>query len=154
MEIHLIRYSVGDNDTLGLLYSPGKFLCYTLEDPVRDVKIKHITAIPDGRYRIKLRTIGGFHNRYAKKFGALHRGMLWLQDVPNYKYVLMHIGNTAKDSSGCILLGDGVVHNGGVRRKIQRSTQAYRRAYPILVAPLLAGQELWINVITIDSVGV
>jgi hypothetical protein len=32
---------------------------------------------------------------------------LLVQDVPNRDWILFHIGNTAKDTSGCILVGNG-----------------------------------------------
>ena len=46
------------------------FLAYTVEDPYREKKIKHITRFADGRYQIKFRAVGGFQSRYLKRYGA------------------------------------------------------------------------------------
>ena len=85
-------------------------LSVVLEDEVRDVKVMHETAIPLGEYEIKYRTVGGWFTRekarYDKKFGASwFKGMLELQDVPNFTYVLIHSGNTDESTSACLLLG-------------------------------------------------
>ena len=80
-------------------------MAYTVEDPYREKKVKHITRFADGRYQIKFRAVGGFHSRYLKRYGAeYHKGMLELQNVKGYsdeeyKYVLIHSGNSAKSSS-------------------------------------------------------
>ena len=65
--------------------------------------------IPAGIYDVRLRKIGGFDGRYKKKFAGFHRGMLHIQDVPNFKYVLIHIGNTDKNTAGCLLVGAGAM---------------------------------------------
>jgi len=75
-----------------------------LEDTHRDKKVYGKTRIPAGEYEITLRTFGGHHERYLKKF-PFHRGMLWLHNVPKFKDILIHIGNYAKDTDGCILVG-------------------------------------------------
>ena len=66
----------------------------------------HETCIPEGEYEIKLRTVGGFNERYTKKYPTMHRGMLWLQDVPGFEYILIHQGNTDEHTSGCLIVGD------------------------------------------------
>lgn len=93
MKIEVIRDIFRPNETLGKLFIDGSFFCYTLEDTVRDVKIKHHTAIPAGIYKAVL----AFSQKF-KKF------MLRLLNVPNFDGVLFHGGNTNKDSSGCILV--------------------------------------------------
>ena len=89
MKLDVVRTQFGADATNGMLFIDGVFECYTLEDEVRDVKVMHETAIPLGEYEIKLRTVGGFHNKteryYDDKEGfgvGWHQGMLWLQSVP------------------------------------------------------------------------
>ena len=87
---------------LSLINDDGskRFLSYTVEDPYRLKKIKHISRIGDGRYQIKFRAVGGFQSRYLKRYGKdFHgAGMLELQDVKGYSgepysFVLIHCGN-------------------------------------------------------------
>ena len=77
--LEVLRYSSGVDSTLGLLSEVGpdgrEFLAYTLEDEWREEKVSAETRIPEGTYDIKLRTTGGFHSRYANKFGDWHKGM-------------------------------------------------------------------------------
>ena len=133
MKLHLLRFSSGERDTLGILYvfneddGTRDALAFTLEDEHRDIKVKGETRIPAGVYDVRLRTVGGHHARYGKRFDD-HRGMLHLQDVPNFKYVLIHIGNDEDDTAGCILVGDSASMVGS-KRSIQGSTKAYRRVY-------------------------
>ena len=72
----VLRYSSGVDSTLGILSENGpegrEFLAYTLEDEFREEKVSAETRIPEGTYDVKLRTTGGFHSRYAAKFGDWH----------------------------------------------------------------------------------
>ena len=90
MEIEVIRYNNKEDFTGGLLFIDGQFECYTLEDEYRTQKVYAETRIPDGRYKVSLRTEGGHHIRYSKKFPDLHKGMLHILDVPNFKWILIH----------------------------------------------------------------
>ena len=95
MKLNVVRTQFGKDATNGLLFVNGVFEAFTLEDEIRDVKVKGETAIPLGEYEIKLRTVGGFHTKYTSKYGAaFHKGMLELQNVPNFQYILIHTGNT------------------------------------------------------------
>ena len=64
MRLEVQRFSSGDDSTLGLLFDVSggdrEFLCFTLEDEKRDIKVKGETRIPAGKYEIKLRKAGGF----------------------------------------------------------------------------------------------
>ena len=84
--------------TVGRLYVDGKFFCNTLEDTVRDLnrerKVPGKTAIPYGEYKVVF--------NWSPKFG---RNLPRLLNVPAFEGILIHPGNTADDSSGCILVG-------------------------------------------------
>ena len=111
MEIKLKRTVLEDSTTLGEVYINDVFYAFSLEDAYRDgFKIPGQTCIPYGRYEIKPRNVGGMTKRYAAKF-PWHKGMLWLQDVQNFKWVYIHIGNTIAHTDGCILVGEGVKHD-------------------------------------------
>tara|TARA_R100000482_G_scaffold120374_1_gene65587 strand:+ start:1518 stop:1949 length:432 start_codon:yes stop_codon:yes gene_type:complete len=122
------------------------FLCYTLEDEERAVKVKHETMIPYGRYEIKLRREGGFHNKYSKRFPDIHDGMLHITNVPNFEYILIHCGNTDEHTSGCLLVGDSQENNSLVTGGfIGKSTQAYKRIYKPICEALQKGEEVFIE---------
>ena len=109
MKLQVIRFSSQKDSSNGLLFDVTngvKFLCYTLEEEKRDKKVMKETRIPAGTYQIKLRTEGGYHNRYSSKHKGMHKGMLWLQDVPGFEWILIHTGNTDEHTAGCLLVGD------------------------------------------------
>jgi len=135
MKLEVIRFSHGSDSTSGLLFviedGVREFLCYTLEDEYRDTKLYGETRIPNGTYRISLRNEGGYHARYAKRFKAIHKGMLHITNVPNFEYILIHCGNTDEHTAGCLLLGDTQTNN-MVQKDgfVGQSTSAYKRVYP------------------------
>ncbi len=94
MKLLLVRKLFTAESTIGELSIDGVDECLTLEDAVRDHKVPDVTAIPAGTYDVTI--------RYSPKF---KRAMPRLGDVPGYTGVLIHWGNTAKDTSGCILVG-------------------------------------------------
>ena len=113
MKLKVIRFSSQSDSTSGLLFdvtNETKFLCYTLEDERREEKVMGETRIPAGVYSILLRKEGGFHGRYTKKYGDMHKGMLHVQDVPNFKWILIHTGNTDEHTAGCLILGLSLIH--------------------------------------------
>ena len=96
MELLVKRLRFSDKATIGEMFIDGAQFCFTLEDKVRPagVKIAHQTAIPAGTYSVVI----GHSNRF-------NRDMPRVQDVPNFEGILIHYGNTDKDTDGCILVG-------------------------------------------------
>lgn len=84
--------------TVGRLFVDGKLFCNTLEGTVRDLsnekKVYGKTAIPYGEYKVVY--------NWSPKFG---RNLPRLLNVPAFEGILIHPGNTADDSAGCILVG-------------------------------------------------
>ena len=154
-QLEVLRYSSGADSTLGILSEVGpegrEFLAYTLEDEWREEKVSAETRIPEGTYDIKLRTTGGFHSRYANKFGDWHKGILHVQDVPGFEYILIHTGNTDEHTMGCLLVADSSQQNITKDGFIGASTAAYKRIYPSLAKWLLDGNILTINYIDYDN---
>ena len=149
MEIKLLRYSSQSQTTLGVMYIDGEFECYTLEDCYREVKIKHETRIPCGEYVVKLREFGGHYNKYSNKYDR-HEGMLWLQDVPNFTDILIHIGNDKNATSGCILVGSTANCNNKEKGFISDSTSAYLDMYFKVLKAFKRGEEVKIKIKNID----
>ena len=102
----LIRDTFSKKSTIGELFINGERICDTLENPWVDNQ-RNISCIPEGVYPVRLRL-----PRESASRDYLH---LLVQEVPNRDWILFHRGNTAKDTSGCILVGLGteqdVVHN-------------------------------------------
>ncbi len=147
MKLNVIRHQFGKDATNGMLFIDGVFECYTLEDEVRDVKVMSETAIPLGTYEIKFRNIGGFDTKYKARYGTtFHKGMLELQDVPNFKYILIHTGNTDEHTAGCLLLGETQQDlDKGKDGFVGGSGDAYKKMYPKVRDALLNGEKVTIE---------
>ena len=116
MEIRLKRIAKRETYTIGHLYIDGELFCDTLEDcdrglrqdmslpVIRAKKRAGVTAIPTGRYKVTLKVQSP---RFSKKeMYQFCKGYLpRLVNVIGYEGVLIHVGNTAKDTEGCILVG-------------------------------------------------
>ena len=98
MKLKLQRIFKGNNYTIGNLYIDNVFFSNTLEDAVRDKKIKHETAIPAGTYEVKL--------TLSARFGKI---LPILLNVPNFEGIRIHAGNSISDTSGCILVGENKI---------------------------------------------
>ena len=135
MKLVLKRINNQDNYCEGKLYIDGIYQCDVIEDTDRGLtnemsiteiqskKVYGETAIPKGTYQITLDVVSPkFKNRSWATFceGKLPR----LLDVPGFEGVLIHVGNEAADSLGCLLVGqkssDGIVSN---------STQTFKDLY-------------------------
>lgn len=128
-----------DTYTIGELYVDGQFLCNTLEDKdrglssgmdvqeIRTTKIKGKTAIPTGTYNITLDVVSPrFGSRtfyHSINMGKVPR----LLDVKGFDGVLIHAGNKAEDTDGCILVGLNKV-----KGMVIKSQETYTKLYRIL----------------------
>lgn len=100
--------------TFGELLVDGEFVCFTLEDeirelpgrPVSDWKIKTATAIPSTQHTGQLYPLKLEH---SPRFGP---DTLTVKNVPGFVGVRMHAGNTAADTEGCPLLGMEITDTG------------------------------------------
>jgi len=132
MIITVARYNDNGRNTIGKLFLNSAFECYTLEDTYRQQKVRGVTRIPSGIYRVTLRTAGGMHSRYSQRFDY-HRGMLWIRNIPDYEWVYFHIGNYAKDTQGCPLVGRDWIINQYGERMITYSRVTYEAFYKKVV---------------------
>lgn len=154
MKLEVLRFSSQEDSTLGALFdvtSGRKFLCFTLEDEHRLNKVQGETRVPPGAYKITLRTVGGFHTRYTEKYGDMHKGMLWVRDVPGFEYILIHVGNTDDNTEGCLLVGNTSQENITRDGFIGESGNAYKRIYPPIAAALEQGEEVTITYVDHDT---
>jgi hypothetical protein len=152
MKLTVVRTQMGKDATNGILLVNGLFECYTLEDQYQAVKVMHETCIPEGTYKIKFRKVGGFHQRYSARYKNAHYGMLWLQDVPGFEYILIHSGNTDEHTSGCLIVGDTQQDlELGKDGFVGQSRGAYQKLYKKVSAVLLQGKDVEIEYTTIGK---
>lgn len=148
MKIQVYRYSSQSQTTLSSILIDGKFNCHGLEDRHRDIKVKGSTRIPSGTYNVTLRTEGGHHHRYKNKYD-FHKGMLWVRDVPNFEWILIHVGNVKENTDGCLLVGTNVNNNKLESGFLSNSGEAYKDLYKKVVGSAEAG-DLTIEYIDLD----
>ena len=153
MKLKLERIARRDTYTIGRLYVDGQYLCDTLEDKdrgltqdmseaeIRKAKVYGETAIPKGTYKV---TLNVYSHTFGKKASySFTRGYLpRLADVPGYSGILIHGGNTAKDTLGCILVGDNKVKGGLIN-----SLVCFRKLYAILKQAANKGDSITITII-------
>lgn len=138
--IRILRMAQGSNTTLSHLYFKDIFMCYLLEDSIRDTKIYGETCIPEGKYPLRLNTTGGMNRKYKNRFPNIHRGMLEISEIPNYSFIYIHIGNTHKDTLGCPLTGRSFNFSNGDYSVVQ-STVAYQAVYSELLKAIDNGEN-------------
>ena len=156
MKLKVFRFSSEVDSTSGLLFEEtdlgNRFLCYTLEDERRALKVRGETRVPAGVYSIKLRKEGGFHARYTKKYGGFHIGMLHITNVPGFEYILIHTGNTDEHTAGCLLVGDTQENNTIIKDGfVGKSGNAYKRIYPRIAKAIERNEEVTIEYIDYDA---
>ena len=136
MKLKTIVLKQNKDVTISQLILDGVKECFVLQDGDK--------RIPEGTYVIKLRKEGGMHIKYEQKFGKkFHKGMLELQNVPGFKYILIHIGNTMYDTKGCLLTGTSFSEKSNF---VSESAKAYMDLYPKVAQDIIEGKEVWISI--------
>ncbi|WP_243392543.1 DUF5675 family protein [Solitalea longa] len=128
----------GKSSTLSHLYINGIFGCYLLEDAIRQTKVAGHTCIPEGSYKLLLNTWGEMNKDYLKRYPKMHKGMIELSGIPNFKAIYLHIGNTINDTAGCPLVGSWFNMVNG-EFEVYQSRLAYERIYPVLAKLMALG---------------
>lgn len=153
MEIVLERKWKKPNYTIGILSIDGKRFCETLEDAdrglkdsmsigqIKSLKKPHITAIPTGVYEVNLNTISpkfgsrSFYKEVCK--GKVPR----LLNVKGFDGILIHAGNKAEDTDGCILVGRNLEVG-----KVLKSQETFSSLYKMLKKANDAGDPILIRI--------
>lgn len=138
MIIKIARRHFSETATEGDLFVDGVFECYTVEDRAIDwkteKKVKGKTAIPCGRYRVAL------HN--SPRFRKV---LPWLKDVPGFDYILIHSGNSSKDTEGCIIVGAQPTKR--TDDFVGESRKAFDKLFPRIKAAIERGDEVWVTIV-------
>ena len=127
-----VREQVDDEFLAG---TKTTYICDTLEPTWRDYKhgahkMKGRSAIPEGRYPVVI--------TYSPKF---KQWLPILLGVPMFKGIRIHAGNTAKDTEGCILVGEN-----RVKGKVLNSRLWLNRLKEKIVEAKEKGEAVWITI--------
>jgi hypothetical protein len=132
MELRVVREFYAPDCTIGRMLIDGQFECYTLEDGIRTNKVAGETAIPAGRYPVKI--------TYSNAF---RRELPLVEGVRNFTGIRIHSGNSKKDTLGCILVGQSWTPGADV---IGASVRAMQALLPKIRAALGAGEAVTLSV--------
>lgn len=142
MEMMLRRKARRATYTIGELFVNGAYFCDTLEDKdrglkqttplseIRRIKVHGQTAIPTGTYKVIVNVSPKFKRELPR-----------LLDVPGFDGILIHRGNTDKDSAGCILVGENKVVG-----KVINSTGYELKLVELLTKAQSSGEKITIRV--------
>lgn len=153
MELKLKRRYKGSEYTIGDLFINGEKFCETIEDTDRGLtsemssseiakrKVYGKTAIPTGVYPVQMNVVSPkFKSRsWAARWGGkLPR----LQNVKGYEGALIHVGNVAQDTLGCVLVGENKV-----KGQVVNSTATFHRLMPILLGAWNNGEAITLEIV-------
>jgi hypothetical protein len=152
------RFMFKPDWTISRLYLSGAQFCYVIEDEIRGEKVHGETAIPYGIYDLGARVSPKFSSTYywndskqrlitAKEhrsglFGSGYKPheLLWVLNVPNFEFILLHWGNTDDDTEGCLIVGNsiGMV---GKQEGVLNSRITYQELYPKIYPLVKSGGQ-------------
>ena len=149
------RRFFGPNYTIGSLLIDDKFFCDTLEDPDRGltsnmsvedilkVKVKGNTCIPYGTYVVSLDILSSKYSNLSRyKYAAISKGkMPRLLNVKGFSGILIHAGNTPKDTEGCILVGYNKV-----KGQVIDSQATWTKLYKLMLEAHAKGEPITLEV--------
>lgn len=142
MELELKRIAKRDDYTIGNLSVDGAYFCDTLEDTDRGIdwgmssrdiayrKIKAKTAIPTGKYEVRL--------TLSPRFG---RVLPLLMNVKCFEGVRIHPGNSPEDTEGCILVGLNKV-----KGQVIESRKTFDTLYRMLADEVKRDKRIFIEI--------
>ena len=140
--------------TIGKLFIDDIFFCNTLEDkdrgltsimPIEKIKAMKkaaVTAIPTGTYNVRMDVVSPKYSSkewYVKKCNGAR--MPRLENVPGYVGVLIHPGNTAEETEGCILVGKNDVVG-----KVTKSKDYFLQLYNKMHSAYKKGEKITITI--------
>ena len=141
MEIKIKRVAKKADYTIGHLYVDGQYVCDTIEDTdrgltqqmpleeIQRIKVKDRTAIPSGQYRVALGIKSPKYSNFVRYpwAKAINGCVPRIMNVVGFLGVLLHVGNTAEDTSGCIIVGENKVVG-----KVINSTATFNKLYAMM----------------------
>lgn len=159
MKLLLKRIFTNNSYTIGHLYIVGEndmtYICDVLEDSdlkefdnnqstswILNNKSFGRNCIPTGEYEIAMNIVSPKFSQKAYYKKVCNGGKLpRLLNVPAYEGVLIHTGNTASDTNGCLLTGYNKV-----KGKVLESKKAFEKLYKILDEANKRGEIITIDI--------
>lgn len=140
MKILVDRKYKKDLYTISNLYIDDKYFCNTIEDTDRGLtqttslaeikknKIPSKTAIPSGIYKVTLDIVSPKYSKNSYYQSICKSKLPRLLNVPGFDGILIHCGNTEKDSAGCLIVGENKV-----KGKVINSKATFEKLYKELL---------------------
>jgi hypothetical protein len=140
--------------TIGRMYIDGLYYCNTLEDRdrgllqshhkdyIRAHKVQGETAIPKGTYGVTLNVTSPKYAAVSWYWQLCRGKMPRLLNVPGFDGILIHPGNTALDTLGCILVGKNTKVG-----KLTDSKETFKAVYKRLKEAADKGEEITIEIV-------
>ena len=153
MKLTLYRKYKKDTYTIGILYVDGVYFCETVEDrdrglkqtdslsKIKSVKVYGETAIPTGTYTIRMDIVSPKYSAVAFYKQLCGGKMPRIMDVPGFDGILIHPGNTALDSYGCVLPGRNKIKGG-----VTQSRDTFRALYNKMSVAHKKGEKIIIEI--------
>ena len=154
MELIVDRKWKKDTYTISNLTIDGKWFCNILEDTdrglddsmsvaeIKKLKKPSITAIPRGTYKVTLDVVSPKYstNTFYKQVcnGKVPR----LLNVKGFEGILIHAGNSSKDSVGCLLTGVNKV-----KGQVLNSRETFKELYKLLKDKHDKGEKITIKIL-------
>lgn len=142
-----------DTYTIGRLFVNGVLFCNSLEDrdrglkqtdslsSIKSKKVYGETAIPTGTYKVDMKTISPKYSAVKWYYDLCKGKMPRLKNVPGFEGILLHTGNTALDTLGCILVGKNTI-----KGKLTDSKNTFAKLYKQMKAAYDKGEEITIEI--------
>ena len=153
MDILIERIYNCVNYCIGHLYVDGSYVCDTLEDcdrmldesmtlkEIKDRKIKDKTAIPTGHYNILMNVVSPKYSQREYYMKVCKGKVPRLEYVKGYSGVLIHVGNSAVDTSGCLLVGLNKV-----KGKVINSKMCFENLYNKMNVAYRIGEKISLTI--------
>ena len=153
MELLIDRKWKKQSYTISNLYINGEWFCNCLEDAdrgldnsmsedmIRTLKEPSITAIPRGTYEITLDVVSPKYSKVQFYKDVCNGKVPRLKNVKGFDGILIHAGNTDKDSSGCLLVGQNKV-----KGQVVNSKETFKQLYNLLQDGKSRGEKIVIKI--------
>lgn len=140
--------------TVGRIYIDDVYFCNSLEDRDRGLKqtdsLEFIksrkvfaeTAIPKGVYKVAMNITSPKYSAVAWYWKLCQGKMPRLLNVPGFEGILIHPGNSALDSAGCLLVGRNTKVG-----QLTESKATFEKLYKKMKAAYDKGEEITIEII-------
>lgn len=153
MELLVDRKWKKQSYTISNLYIDGEWFSNILEDAdrgldnsmsedmIRTLKKPSITAIPRGTYEITLDVVSPKYSKVQFYKDVCNGKVPRLKNVKGFDGILIHAGNTDKDSSGCLLVGQNKV-----KGQVVNSKETFKQLYKLLQDGKNRGEKITIKI--------